>query len=135
LSLTEPENPRQPTRILSQINPIYYPSTVFLGISVNTLTSRKGRSSGVESHTPSQTLLLVVAFYPTLRSTQPLTESELEVQSPLYPVAIFRLRGTLPPSSIHLRDYGQHNHKYNHFRNIHVGATDVPTRQKRLRHP
>ena len=25
--------------------------------------------------------------------------------------------------------------KYNHFRNIHVAPTDVPTRQKRLGHP
>ena len=25
--------------------------------------------------------------------------------------------------------------KYNHFRNIHVAATDVPTRQERLGHP
>lgn len=71
------------------------------------MTSRKARTSGVESHTPSQTSLLVVAFNPTLRSTQPLTESELEVQSPVYPVATFRLRGALPPSSVLLRDYGQ----------------------------
>lgn len=71
------------------------------------MTNRKGRTSGVESSTPSQTLLLVVALKLTVRSTQPLTESQLEVQNPLYLVATFRLRGALPPSSILLRDYGQ----------------------------
>ena len=72
------------------------------------MASRKEITSGVESHTPSQTLHLIVALNPTLRSTQPLlTESELEVQSPFCPVATFRLRRALPPSSILLCDYGQ----------------------------